>query len=50
MVGIDRVVFVADSGLLSKDNLDLIEGCQKEYIVAAGLVSRHSPSQLSNIP
>jgi transposase len=40
MVGIDRVVFVADSGLLSKDNLDLIEGCQKEYIVAARLKSQ----------
>jgi len=40
MVEIGRVVFVADSGLLSKDNLDLIEESKKEYIVAARLKSQ----------
>ena len=47
MVGIDRVVFVADSGLLSKDNLDLIEGCQKEYIVAARL--KNQPERIKKL-
>jgi transposase len=37
MAEVDRVVFVADSGLLSKDNLDLIEESKKHYIVAARL-------------
>ena len=37
MAEVDRVVFVADSGLLSKENLDLIEQSEKQYIVAARL-------------
>lgn len=37
MVEVDRIVFVADSGLLSKSNLELLEGSQKHYIVAARL-------------
>jgi transposase len=37
MAEVDRVVFVADSGLLSKDNLALIEKSEKHYIVAARL-------------
>jgi transposase len=37
MVVVDRVVFVADSGLLSKDNLAVIEKSEKQYIVAARL-------------
>ena len=37
MAEVSRVVFVADSGLLSKDNLTLIEESKKEYIVAARL-------------
>ena len=37
MAEVERVVFVADSGLLSKDNLALIEKSEKQYIVAARL-------------
>lgn len=37
MVEVDRIVFVADSGLLSKANLELLEGSKKHYIVAARL-------------
>ncbi len=37
MAEVDRVVFVADSGLLSKDNLALIEKSENHYIVAARL-------------
>ena len=37
MAEVDRVVFVADSGLLSKDNLAVIEKSEKQYIVAARL-------------
>jgi len=37
MAEVDRVVFVADSGLLSKENLALIEQSEKQYIVAARL-------------
>jgi transposase len=37
MAEVDRVVFIADSGLLSKDNLSLIEKSEKQYIVAARL-------------
>ncbi len=37
MVEVDRIVFVADSGLLSKSNLELLEGSEKHYIVAARL-------------
>lgn len=40
MAEVDRVVFVADSGLLSKDNLALIEQSNKQYIVAARLKSQ----------
>jgi len=40
MVEVDRVVFVADGGLLSKDNLDLLEQSKKQYIVAARLKSQ----------
>ena len=40
MAEVDRVVFVADSGLLSKDNLDLLEQSKKQYIVAARLKSQ----------
>jgi len=34
---VDQVIFVADSGLLSKTNLDWIEASEKQYIVAARL-------------
>ena len=37
MAEVDRLVFVADSGLLSKDNLAVIEKSEKQYIVAARL-------------
>lgn len=37
IVSVDRVVFVADSGLLSKENLALIEQNAQQYIVAARL-------------
>jgi len=37
MAEVDRLVFVADSGLLSKDNLAVIENSEKQYIVAARL-------------
>lgn len=37
LAAIDRVVFVADSGLLSKENLELLERYNKQYIVAARL-------------
>jgi len=37
MVEVGRMVFVADSGLLSKANLELLEGSEKHYIVAARL-------------
>jgi len=37
MAEVDRVVFVADSGLLSKDNLAVIEKSENQYIVAARL-------------
>ena len=37
MVEVDRVVFVTDSGLLSKDNLAVIEKSEKQYIVGARL-------------
>ena len=37
MAEVDRLVFVADSGLLSKDNLAVIEESEKQYIVAARL-------------
>ena len=40
MAQVDRVVFVADSGLLSKDNLALLEESKKQYIVAARLKSQ----------
>ena len=40
MAEVDRVVFVADSGLLSKDNLELLEKSKKQYIVAARLKSQ----------
>ncbi|MEI7706880.1 MAG: IS1634 family transposase [Chlorobium sp.] len=34
---VDQIIFVADSGLLSKANLDWIEASDKQYIVAARL-------------
>ena len=34
---VDKIIFVADSGLLSKANLDWIEASEKHYIVAARL-------------
>lgn len=37
MSEVDQVIFVADSGLLSKDNLALIEQHEENYIVAARL-------------
>ncbi len=37
MAEVDRLVFVADSGLLSKDNLAVIEKSENQYIVAARL-------------
>ncbi|NTW88943.1 MAG: IS1634 family transposase, partial [Desulfobulbaceae bacterium] len=40
MAEVDRVVFVADSGLLSKENLALIEQSEQQYIVAARLKSQ----------
>ncbi len=40
MAQVERVVFVADSGLLSKDNLALLEESKKQYIVAARLKSQ----------
>ncbi len=43
---VDRVVFVADSGLLSKDNLALIEQSEMQYIVAARL--KNQPKSIKN--
>jgi len=43
MAEVDRVVFVADSGLLSKENLALIEQNNKQYIVAARLKVQPEP-------
>ena len=37
MAEVDQIIFVADSGLLSKANLDWIEASEKQYIVAARL-------------
>ena len=43
---VDRVLFVADSGLLSKDNLALIEQSEMQYIVAARL--KNHPKSIKN--
>jgi transposase len=39
LADIERVIFVADSGLLSKGNLEMLEKSGKQYIVAARLQS-----------
>ena len=46
MSEVDRVVFVADSGLLSAANLACIEQSEKQYIVAARLQSQ--PASIKN--
>ncbi len=40
LANIERVVFVADSGLMSKENLEMLETSGKQYIVAARLKSQ----------